>query len=143
MGYCVASKEIRPSVKGFFKYAIRCGVSLILLVAEAFILKLKFNVTGMDVGVFVVAFTYFFIMTLMHIDLKENKAFLWCRKLSLLIFVSQRLFLTMLPAFFPNVFATIYSNSYLGLVAVIGMTVVFSVIFIHLSKKVKIIQKMI
>ena len=143
MGYCVASKEIKPSVKGFFKYAIPCGVSLILLVAEAFILKLKFNVTGMDVGVFVVAFTYFFIMALIHIDLKENKAFLWCRKLSLLIFVSQRLFLTMLPAFFPNVFATIYSNSYLGLVAVIGMTIVFSVIFILLSKKVKIIQKMI
>lgn len=143
MGYVIATKEIKPSVKGFFKYAIPCGVSLILLVAEAFILKLKFNVTGMDVGVFVVAFTYFFIMALMHIDLKENKAFLWCRKLSLLIFVSQRLFLTMLPAFFPSVFDTIYSNSYLGLVAVIGMTVVFSVIFILLSKKVKIIQKMI
>lgn len=143
MGYCVATKEITPSVKGFFKNAIPAGICLVLLVAEAFILKLKFAVTGMDIGVFIVPFTYFFIMSAMHIDLKENKVWLWCRKLSLLIFVTQRLFLTMLPAFFPTVFGKIYSNSYIGLVAVIVMTIAFSVILVQLSKKVKIIRKMI
>lgn len=143
IGYLISFKEIKPSVKGFFKFAIPAGVSLVLMVAEAFLLKLKFNVTGMDVCVFVVPFTYFFIMAVMHIDLKENKIWIWCRKLSLLIFVTQRLFLTMLPDFFPNVFAVIYSNSYIGLVAVIGITVAFSVLFTLLSDKIKFLKKMI
>ncbi len=143
MGYVVSSKEIKTSVKGFFKHAVFSGISLVLLIVEAFFLKLKFNVTGMDISIFVVPFTYFFIMALMHIDLKENIVFLWCRKLSLLIFVTQRLFLTVLPSFFPSVFEKIYSNSYIGLVAVLGMTIAFSVLLILLSKKVKFIKKMI
>lgn len=143
MGYIIALKdEIIPSIKGFFKYAIPAGISLVLLIAEAFVLKLKFNVTGMDIGIFIVPFTYFFIMAVMHIDLKENKAWLWCRKLSLLIFLTQRLFLSMLPEFFPSIFEKIYANSYIGLVAVIGMTIAFSVIFVLLSNKVKFLKKM-
>lgn len=142
MGYLISLKDIKQSVKGFFKYAIPTCISIALLIAEAFVLKLKFNVTGMDIGIFIVPFTYFFIMTVMHIDLKENKAWLWCRKLSLLIFVSQRLFLTMLPAFFPGVFEVIYANSYIGLASVIGMTIAFSVIFVLLSNKIKFLKKM-
>lgn len=143
MGYTVSLKEIKPSVKGFFRYAVPTGVFLLLMVAEAFFLKFKFGVQGMDFCIFVVPFTYFFIMTVLNIDLKENKAWLWCRKLSLLIFVSQRLFLTMLPEFFPSVFGIIYSNSYIGLAAVIGMTTAFSVAFILLSDKFKFLKKMI
>ncbi len=143
MGYLISLKEIKASVKGFFKFAVFAGVFLVLTVAEAFFLKLKFNVTGMDVCIFVVPFTYFFIMAVMQINLKENKVWLWCRKLSLLIFVTQRLFLTVLPSFFPSVFAVIYSNSYIGLVAVIGMTTAFSVVFILLSDKIKFLKKMI
>ena len=79
----------------------------------------------------------------MHVDLKENKVWIWCRKLSLLIFVTQRLFLTMLPAFFPDAFEKLYSNSYIGLVAVLGITITFSVIFILLSNKIKFLKKMI
>lgn len=143
MGYLIAKKDIKASVKGFFRYAIPAGISLVLIIVEAFILKLKFNVTGMDISIFLPPFIYFFIMAVMHIELKENKLWLWCRKLSLLIFVSQRLFLTMLPAFLPGVFATIYANSYIGLVAVIGMTIAFSIIFILLSEKIKFLKKMI
>ncbi len=144
MGYLISVKnEIVPSVKGFFKYAVPAGVSLILLIVEAFVLKLKFNVTGMDVGIFVVPFTYFFVMTVLYIELKECKLWLWCRKLSLLIFVSQRLFLTMLPLFLPTFFKAVYSNSYVGLVAVIGMTIAFSVVMILLSNKIKFLKKMI
>lgn len=143
MGYAISTKEVKASTKGFFKYAIPAGVSLGLVVAEAFILKMKFNVTGMDVGVFIVAFTYFFIMAMLHLDIKENGLWIWFRKLSLLMFVTQRIFLTALPDMFPTIFEKIYANSYIGLVAVIAMTIAFSVLLIHLSKKVKIIKKMI
>ena len=143
MGYLIAKKDIKASVKGFFRYAIPAGISLVLIIVEAFILKLKFNVTGMDISIFLPPFIYCFIMAVMHIDLKENKAWLWCRKLSLLIFVTQRLFLTMLPAFFPGIFQKLYSNSYIGLVAVLGITIAFSVVFILLSDKIKFLKKMI
>lgn len=143
MGYLISLKGIKPSVKGFFKFAIPAGISLILIIVEAFVLKLKFNVTGMDISIFLPPFIYFFIMAVMYMELKENKLWLWCRKLSLLIFVSQRLFLTMLPAFLPGVFGVIYANSYIGLLAVIGMTIAFSVAFILLSDKVKFLKKMI
>lgn len=143
MGSVISQKDIKPSIKGFFKYAIPAGVSLGLVIVEAFILKMKFNVTGMDVGVFIVAFTYFFIMATLHLDIKENGLWIWFRKLSLLIFVSQRIFLSALPDMFPSVFEKIYANSYIGLLAVLGMTIAFSVVLILLSKKVKIIQKMI
>ncbi len=143
MGYLISVKdEIMPSVKGFFKHAIPAGISLVLLIVEAFVLKLKFDVTGMDVGIFIVPFTYFFIMTVLHIELKECKLWLWCRRLSLLIFVSQRLFLTLLPLFFPSFFATIYANSYIGLVMVIALTIFFSIGLYYLSKKVTFLKYM-
>lgn len=143
MGYLLSSKEIKPSVKGFFRYAIPAALSLALVVIEAFLLKVKFSVSGMDISIFLPPFIYFFIMAVMHIELKESKAWLWCRKLSLLVFVSQRLFLTMLPAFFPKTFSILYANSYVGLVAVIGSTIIFSVIFILLSENIKFLKKMI
>ncbi len=143
MGYLIAKKDIKASAKGFFRYAIPAGISLVLIIVEAFILKLKFNVTGMDISIFLPPFIYFFIMAVMHIDLKENKTWIWCRRLSLLIFVTQRLFLTMLPAFFPTVFEKLYSNSYIGLIAVLGITIAFSVVFILLSDKIKFLKKMI
>ena len=143
MGYLISVKDkIVPSIKGFFKHAIPAGISLVLLIVEAFVLKLKFNVTGMDVAVFIVPFTYFFIMAVLHIELKECKLWLWCRRLSLLIFVSQRLFLTMLPLFFPSFFAVIYANSYIGLVMVIALTICFSVGLYHFSKKVEFLKYM-
>ncbi len=143
LGYVVSTKEFNPSVKGFFKYGIPAGISFVLMIAEAFILKIKFNVTGMDISIFVAVFTVFFMLTLMHIELKENKLWLWCRKLSLLIFVSQRLFLTVLPQRLPSVTDKLYANSYIGLASVIGMTIVFSVVFILLSEKIKFLKKMI
>lgn len=143
MGSVVARKEIKPSTKGFFWFAALAAVSFLFVVFEAFVLKLKFGVSGMDVCVFLVPFTYFFIIALLHIELKPCKAWWWCRKLSLLIFVSQRLFLTALPAFFPKVFFAIYSNDWVGLIAVIAMTLAFSVGFVLLSEKVKFLKRMI
>lgn len=143
IGCIVSQKELKPSAKGFWRYAISAGLAFVFMVAESFILKLKFNVSGMDFSVFVVPFTYFFIMAVLEIELKESKIWLWCRKLSLLMFVSQRLFLTCLPVVLPAIFGKIYSNSYIGLIAVISFTLVFAVVMIKMSDKVKFLRKMI
>lgn len=142
MGYFAANRNLEPTKNKAIKYGTCAGVSLILMVVESFTLKLKFNVTGMDVGIFVAVFTYFLLMTALHIDLKERKMFVWMRKLSILIFVTQRIFLSMLPYFFPKVFDALYANSYLGLIIVLALTIGFSIGFIFLSNKVKFLKRM-
>lgn len=142
MGYFAANLKLEPSKSKAIKYGACAFVSLVLMVGESFILKLKFNVTGMDVGVFVAVFTYFLLMTALHIDLKERKLFVWLRKLSILIFTTQRIFLSMLPFFLPKVFDVLYANSYLGLIIVLALTIGFSIGFIFLSNKVKFLKRM-
>ena len=142
MGYLAAGGNMQPSKEKAIKYGVCAGVSFGLMIGESFILKMKFNVTGMDFGVFVAVFTYFLLMTALCIDLKERKIFVWFRKLSILIFVTQRIFLSMLPFFFPEVFAFLYKNSYVGLIVVIALTIGFSIGFIFLSKKVKFLKRM-
>lgn len=141
MGYLATAQCQSPSRDKAIKYGALAGASLVLMVAESFILKLKFNVTGMDIGVFVAVFTYFLLMTALNIDIKERPVFAWFRKLSILIFVSQRIFLTVLPGLLPGVFNTLYANSYIGMFIVIGLTVAFSVGIILLSKKVSFLKK--
>lgn len=142
MGYFASNLKLEPSKDKAIKYGACAGVSLLLMVGESFLLKLKFNVTGMDFGIFVAIFTYFLLMTALCIDLKERKIFVWLRKLSILIFVSQRLFLSLLPFFFPKVFDALYANSYFGLIIVLALTIGFSIGFILLSKKVKFLKYM-
>lgn len=143
MGFLVADKETEPSRKEFGKYFFLTIVSLVLLATECFILKLKFDITGMDICIFLVPFTYFFLNCLVKVELKYNIAWLWCRKLSLLMFVSQRLFLSALPAVLPALFNVLYGNSCIGMLVVLLLIITFSVLFIKLSEKVSFLKKFI
>ena len=141
MGYLAAKKEVLPSKSGALKYGVGAVVTLGALVVESFILKVKFSVSGMDIGVFIVPFTYFFIMTALNIELKARRLWLWCRELSLGLFVSQRIFLSALPIVFPDAFDVLYkSNSYLGLILVICATTAFSVAMIQGGKRFKFLR---
>ena len=94
----------------------------------------------MDVGIFLVPFTYFFFKALLNVEIKESNLWLWCRKLSLLMFVSQRLFLSALPSIFPSFFIALYSNSYIGLVILLALIICFSVLFAKLSERIKCLK---
>ncbi len=143
MGFLVADKETEPTRKEFGKYFFLTIASLVLVVAECFVLKLRFDVTGMDISIFLVPFTYFFVKCLVKLELKQNIAWLWCRKLSLLMFVSQRLFLSALPAVLPTLFNVLYGNSYIGMLTVLLLIIGFSVLFIKLSEKISFLKKFI
>lgn len=140
MGYCISRKNVSPTRKSAVKYGLLACVFLLLVVLESFILKFKFNVTGMDIGVFLVPFTYCFIMALLNVSLKDRNLWLWCRKLSLLIFVAQRLFLSAIPSVIYAPFEVLYSNPWIGLISVILITVGFSVCMIKLSEKFKFLK---
>lgn len=140
IGYLFANKPAESSTKNFWVNALITIVCFLLVIAESFLLKLKFNVTGMDFIYMLVPFTYFLMKTLLSIELKEGKLYVWCRKLSLLMFVSQRLFLSALPSVLPSIFNHLYANSYLGLMIVLALTIGFSVLVVILSKKIKILK---
>lgn len=140
LGLVLSQTEIIPSNRAFIKNGLLSTISLLLIVVEAFFLKMKFTVTGMDISIFLLPFTYFFFMTLLNIEIRGNALWLWCRKLSLLMFVSQRLFLSALPSVFPSLFGTFYSNSYTGLAIVLCLILSFSVIFIQLGERVKFLK---
>lgn len=64
------------------------------------------------------------------------------RSMSTLIFMSQRLFLTVLPECFPVAFSLVFMNKYIGVVTIIVMNVLFSQFIILISKKNLFFQKL-
>lgn len=139
-GYLFAKKDENAKYNKTIVNAIYAIIFLLCVVVESFLLKIKFNVTGMDFVLSLLPFTYFFMQTLLSIDLKDRKIYTWLRKSSLLMFVSQRLFLTALPSVMPRLFGFLYTNSYLGIFLVLIFTIVFSVGTIALSKKIKFLK---
>lgn len=142
MGCLIAGKEVSAENRPQRRYVLLAAGSLFMIAAESFCLKLCFQVTGMDIGIFIVPFVYFFTMMLVGWELRDHRIWLWCRKCSMLIFLSQRLFLSALPSVFPTFFGALYSNSYVGLLLLITMTTVFSMIFIEVSKHCLFLKRM-
>ena len=113
---------------------------LVGVVVESFVLKLKFNVSGMDFIYLLLPYTFFLMKALLSLDLKERKIYVYFRKMSLLMFVSQRLFLTALPSVLKTPFNLIYANRYVGLFAVLALTIGFSTVVYLCSKKFKFLK---
>ena len=136
-GYLCVNENIAEKKKLTFKNICFTFLFIVLTVIECIVLKFKFGVSGGDVVLFLVPSTYFAIKTCVSIQLKENKIWLWMRKLSLLMFLSQRIFLTVLFGEIPIYRQLITWNSYFGLAVVLALTIVFSYAFIKLSEKFK------
>lgn len=66
-------------------------------IAEAYaIIRFQFS-TMTDMGFMMVPAIYFMMLTLEKMDIKQNTLWTHCRNLSMLIFLSQRLFLSAIP----------------------------------------------
>lgn len=138
LGALIASRKERINIKTSFSMSLVC---LVLVTAEAVLLKIVFHNTGADTVFFLIPFTFFFFEFTLALDLKGRKIFKTFRNISLLMFVSQRLFLTALPSVMPKVvMETICANSYIGMVIIVGTTIVFSLIIIKLSEKIKVLK---
>ena len=62
--------------------------------------------------------------------------------MSTLIFMSQRLFLTVLPDIFPSMFACINSNKYFGVIIITLFVMGLSQLIISASKESSICRKL-
>lgn len=140
IGYLISESYNAKESKKSLKYFTGVIIFLVLMVAECFFINFKFNVTTMDIGIFLVPLTYFLMKWCISLDFKYKKIYWWLRKISVMMFVSQRLFLSALPVVFYDFFERVYSNDIVGLFAVVFFTIVFSIIFILLSKKIKFLK---
>lgn len=138
LGALLASRSARLSLRlsGFLTAA-----SLALVAVEAFALRVFFQNVGADTVFALIPFTFFLFEFLLALELKDSPVYRQLRSLSVLVFVSQRLFLTALPSILPvQVMDILTANSYVGLVAIILLTVGFSLAVLKASERIRTLR---
>ena len=117
-------------------------VFAVLFVAEALLTKRFVNpVIDANFLFSLIPFTYFFVMALAKTELRPHSFYKMCRNLSLLLFLSQRIFITAIPLLLPeNVLVVITQNAYLGLFVFLGVTMAFSVLIVKFSNRYKFLK---
>lgn len=124
-----------------FKDVALSVVFCVVFVSEAFVSNGYFKVDA-NYLLGLIPFTYFFVRTILNISLRKNNRgiYVFCRNMSLLIFLSQRIFITALPKLFPEYANSIFENWVVGLFTIIICTVSFSYLVIKMSPKIKILN---
>ncbi len=132
------------------KIPIKVSIVLAVLFAFAFvceafcITRFKFS-TATDMGFMMVPAIYFLIKSLVspQISLPTSSVWTYCRNLSMLIFLGQRLFLTALPGMFPAMAKWIEGFSELGIFVYFCVVVLsFSFLIIKLSDRYKVLKNL-
>ena len=124
------------------KSSIGTCVFGVAFLAEAFLMKKFVPSADANFLFMLVPFSYFFFDLVCKIPLPDSKIYVPLRKLSKLIFVSQRLFLTAIPSVVGCVSGPwdITNNGLLALLMVLAEVCVFSWLILFLSKRIKILQ---
>lgn len=108
-----------------------------VMLAEALILRHFFGSTGIDMTVMMPAAVFCILQFLVSVHIPRGAYQLWMRKMSLLIFVTQRIFLTVIPGW---VGEGMLANGYFAFFFCVGGTVLFSAGIIFFSNKVKLLK---
>ena len=116
---------------------IPCIVSGAMFVAEAFLLKFKFSAPNANTLIMLLPFTYFFVSLCLDIKISSGKWLLWMRKMSTAVFLCQRIFLSAIPAVWPDgvIASVLNGNPYLGIVIILFMVVALSSLLVFISQK--------
>ncbi len=114
-----------------------CFLFGLSFVAEAFCIKICFKAENVNTIIMLLPFTFFFLKSVVGISLPTKSVYQWMRKMSIVMFLCQRLFLSAIPELFPtSIFALLLSgNPYLGLFYVLTTTIVVSEFIIWMAKK--------
>lgn len=139
-GLAAKTKKIRPVF-----YMVMSAIVMLCLLAEAVILRKYVGGCGVDLAFFMLPTCFFITMFLRSFSCfpteQQEHALHWLRAMSITVFMSQRLFLTVIPFFFNAAVRNfVFSNSYLGAVIIGGGTILFSALIIHLSSRYRIFK---
>lgn len=114
-------------------------VLFVIFAAEEFLVaKFDWNTKGVDTTIFLVPLSYFIFKCVKDIKLPDSKVWVQLRKLSMLMFLSQRIPLSIIELFMAD--TIFYTNSLLFFVTVLLSTLGISYLLIYLSKKVKFLK---
>lgn len=122
------------------KYLVLTGVFFVLMAGETIVQTyLQWAINGVDTKLMLLPLSIYLFYFVMSLDIKPSPVLVWMRKLSLLMFLSQRIFLTIFDLFLKD---TIFvENSAVYFVSILGLTLTFSLVFIALSKKINLLKK--
>ena len=137
MGAMVSDNEERITQKttaprAFIPVVLFAGL---LAIEEFLIAYTNWNIRGVDTVIMLVPFTYFFVRFLLVWNVKISDSLcISMRKYSILMFLTQRIPLTIFDLFFAD--TIIVQNSMLYFVAVLGTTLLISFGILQASRKV-------
>ncbi|MBE5737089.1 MAG: acyltransferase [Clostridiales bacterium] len=140
LGRCIVrcKDKVKP-----LPFAIFSVLTVGLILLEGILLRYFVGGTGIDLTMSMPLAVACILCFLISVDVKSSPCLVWMRKMSVLIFMSQRLFLTVLVSFLPlSVYNVIFSNVYLGAIIICGATVILSAGIIQLSKKIKCLKSL-
>lgn len=121
---------------------LSCCCVLAMLAEALLIRKISGRHTGIDLAFMMIPTVFCILGFLISVRLPDGQYAKWMRNMSTLIFMSQRLFLSVLPECFPTIFAVVFSNKYVGAIAITALTVLFSMVIIGESKHVTVINNL-
>lgn len=139
VGYFVA---VRPNKMNTLHNVVLAAVFSALTIFEGLICKLYISPTaaGADTVIMLIPAQYFIISFLVRIQLQKREIYIYMRKLSILMFTSQRLFLSAIPGLWAGFMAPFTANTYIGLFMMIALVILFDLLLIKLSSRVKVIR---
>lgn len=137
--YMVTYKD---KMKPLSMACLSCCCTLAMLAEALLIRKISERHTGIDLTFMMIPTVFFILGFLISIRLPNGKYAKWMRNMSTLIFMSQRLFLTVMPDVFPEVFRRINFNKYFGAMIVTIFVMGLSQLIISASKKSSIFRKL-
>ena len=122
------------------KAFVLTGISFVFVALESVVQAyFGWSVGGVDTKLSLIPFAIFSFLFVMSLNIKSGPAFVWMRKISLLMFLSQRIFITVFEWFLHD---TIFmQNTMIYFICILTLTIAFSWAFICLSEKCKILKK--
>lgn len=108
-----------------------------LLAGEQLFLS-KFNVRGIDTVIAICPLSFFIFDFVLKIRLKDSNIWYALRKYSMLMFLCQRIPLSVIEMFMSG--SIIYTNTMLFFIVVLSSTLLISFVIIMLSKKIKLLN---
>lgn len=140
LGACLAT----PAFKRFSRAdSLLCLLFGAGFTCEAFLMKSISLASDANFLILMIPFTYFFVRVTNRVVLNNSPVYRIVRHLSSLVFLSQRLFITAIPALLPgSVMVGLMVNPYIGTGIVLGCTLLFSVLLWWASGKWNILKFM-
>lgn len=139
-GIAAKSHKIKP--------IFSAGLALVMMFAllvEAVVLRKYVGGCGLDLALSMIPVCFCITMFLRSISMAPSESMkaglLWMRSMSIVVFMSQRLFLTVLPYLFSTeVQHFIFANTYFGGLILGSGTILFSALIIQFSKRFNMLK---